>query len=287
MEFKDTGGKTPEGHVTDTKCKPDITAAFTEHWKPGGSTLWPCIRLTGEKASKGKNKDIREKQAISYLHYHLLSRPDFHVVQGLFTTETGIAFLLGVGGDGVRSLKVPWRSDGLYKLIYAFVYRLYEPGDFADKSYVKMSPNLDDGVVSYTVRITATQQVGDKAGERPIECPDFVPVSARNPFEARTHVLSNPNSDIMIGNKRMTVLKDQLCRLGSRFDEHVILSRVHSPEAVPGVVEMVYKEVINIQFLGVARAKYRTGLVQSGLPFMDISTLQQMLEIAFDTLEVG
>lgn len=63
--------------------------------------------------------------------------------------------------------------------MYAFVYRLYESGDFADKSYVKMSPNLDN-VVSYTLRMTATPEVGDKTGERPIEYPYAVPVSARN-----------------------------------------------------------------------------------------------------------
>ena len=28
LVFKDTGNKTPNGHITGTKCRPDITAAF-------------------------------------------------------------------------------------------------------------------------------------------------------------------------------------------------------------------------------------------------------------------
>ena len=30
--FKDTGNKMPNGHVTSTKCRPDITAAFEKDW---------------------------------------------------------------------------------------------------------------------------------------------------------------------------------------------------------------------------------------------------------------
>jgi len=56
---------------------------------------------------------------------------------------------------------------------------------------------------------------------------------------------------------------------------------------VPGVVEMVYQRRIKSPpFLSDERAKYLTRLRQSGRPFLGIDTLQQMLETAFDVLEV-
>ena len=42
------------GHVTDTKCRPHITAALKDHWK-GDVVPWPFIRFAGEVASKGKD----------------------------------------------------------------------------------------------------------------------------------------------------------------------------------------------------------------------------------------
>lgn len=30
--------------VTDSKCKPDITATFDNHWQ-SDVTLWPCVRV--------------------------------------------------------------------------------------------------------------------------------------------------------------------------------------------------------------------------------------------------
>jgi hypothetical protein len=51
LVFKSTENPVHRGHVTDTKCRPDITAAFVEHWGTDTTTIWPCLRLTGEDAS--------------------------------------------------------------------------------------------------------------------------------------------------------------------------------------------------------------------------------------------
>jgi len=284
--FKPTQHKIPLGHVTDTKCRPDYTAAFDKHWGKAGVTFWPCIRFAGEKASSGTPKEDRGKQAISYLHYLLLARPDLHVAQGLLTTEASITFLLGIGGRGVCSLKIPWGKD-VYKVAYAFIYRLYDPGDFADQAYKLMdsrviqylkldSNQTRDVVVPYDVDLEVTGTT------HPVVCSDFVPIYASNPFETRTHVLSNPSSKLKIHGKYLTVLKDQLCHLGTRFNEHTILDAVHG---VPGVVEMVYQRKIESPFNSDERKKHLTGLKQSGRPFLAIETLQQMLETAFDVLE--
>lgn len=278
--FKSTGSKIHRSHTTDTECKPDYTAAFKSHWGGDNRTLWPCIRLVGEAASKGKSRANQEKQAISYLHYLLLARPDLHIAQGLLTFETEVIFLFGIGGLGIRSYTVPWGAPSINELMHAFIYRLYDPGCFADPSYVKMEPNMDNHLVTYTVRITVRTGDNDEA----VMCSGFYPVYGSSPFVTRTQILSNPRSEVEVNGERLTVLKDQLCRVGSRFNEFTILTQIHEPEKVPGVVEAVYHDVIKVTHCNF-RERHRVGLRQMGTRLISVPTLQQMLEIIFDILE--
>jgi len=209
------------------------------------------------------------------LHYLLLARPDLHIAQGLLTTETDVTFLFGIGGLGIRSYTVPWEKVS-FKLIHSFIYRLYDPGYFADPSFIKMEPNLESYLVTYTVQITANGQ--------DIFCPGFYPVYGSSPFGTRTQVLSNPDSQVNINGEPLTVLKDQLCRVGTRFDEFTILRQIHHPEKVPGVVEAVYHDVIEVPHCDF-RKKHRMGLRQMGIRLIAVPSLQQMLEIIFDILE--
>jgi hypothetical protein len=236
---------------------------------------WPFIRLAGEQASKGTNRVDQKKQAISYLHYLLLARPDLYVAQGLLTSHTGVVFLFGVGGNGIREFDVKWDDKDLYKLLYAFIYRLYDPGEFADRSYIETEFD-EEFTAKYTININyrgVTKACG------------FYPIYARNPFATRTHVLSNPKFEVE-GN-HLTVLKDQLCRVGRRFDELSILKKVHEQGRVPGVVKAEYGEdVTTPQSVKVrGRCKRRLGLSESGSHFTSIPTPRKMLETLFDLLE--
>jgi hypothetical protein len=80
------------------------------------------------------------------------------------------------------------------------------------------------------------------------------------------------------------VLKEQLCRGGRRFNELTILTKIHQPTNVPGVVEAVDGEIIAAP-LSPGREKHRLGLLQTGLPFTSIRTVKKMLEMLFDLLE--
>jgi hypothetical protein len=204
-----------------------------------------------------------------------MARPDLHVVQGFFTTEEKLTFLFGVGGEGVRSFSAPW-DDKLYELVYAFLWRLYEPGTFADDSFVRMDPTA--GEPKYTVRIRIRNEA------QPHDCHGFRLLFASNPFGTRTQILANPSSNIEIDGEPLTILKVQLCRVGTRFNEHLILSRIHTPQEVPGVVKMVYSDVIEVPHLS-GRVKYRTGLRESGHTFSSIPNLRKVLEISYDLLE--
>jgi hypothetical protein len=280
LVFHGTGNKAPCGHVSGSQCKPDITAAFDIHWQED-KTSWPCLRFAGQQVSKGKSKEFQKEQAVSYLHYLLLARPDLRVAQGMLTSRKGVTFLLGIEGDGIRSLLVTWKSSNLPELMYAFIYRLYRPEHFADPSY-KLKADVANNSVEYSIRISSPQM-------DTIECPGFSPLFASNPFETRTHVLSNPLSEVKVNNKNLTMIKDQLCRVNSRFDERSILDRIHQTVKVPGVVEVVHSEIIETpsmpKALSEGRRKHRMGLRQSGNPFMSIPTVRILLETLFDVLE--
>ena len=274
--FKNTGDNPPLGHVTDSKCKPDITAAFEKDWQ-NEAALWPCVRFAAEKASSGKTKEEQKKQAVSYLHYLLLARPDLHVAQGMLIDDKRVLFLLGIEGVGIRSVSVTWKSSNLPKLMYAFIYRLYKPAHFADPSYLSVKPDVPTKSVKYSVRITLSQT-------NTIVCRGFFPLFAANPFGTRTHVLTNPSSNVQVNDRDLTVLKDQLCRPMARFNEQTILNQIHKPVTVPGVVEAVYSETIETP-LSNGRERHRLGLGQSGGPFMSIPTVRKVLETLFDVLE--
>src|SRR6267154_2008749 len=267
LVFQDTGkkNKSPPGHVTDTMCKPDITAAFRGHWKKD-VVPWPFIQLAGETASTGKSHDEQKIQAISYLHYLLLARPDLYVAQGLLSSDNKVIFRFGICSEGIQEFDVKRKDRDFNKLLYAFIYRLYEPGNFADSSYIKTEFD-EETTARYTIKIIYR---GTK------ECRGFYSIYARNPFGTRTHVLSNPNFEVE-GND-LTILKDQFCRVKRRFEELTILNEyVHKPERVPGMVVAAYGEQIRSP-LSEERCKHRLGLGESGSPFMSIPTLSKVLE---------
>ena len=224
----------------------------------GDSLDWALVRLAGEKASKGKNLEKQKKIAATYLHYLLLARPDFLVAQGLLTTKSSVWFLVGTAGVGIQQLEVKWGDEDLKKVLYAFIYRLYAPSKFADPSYTRTGYNEATREVTYTVRMKS------------MEYTDFRPIHARNPFATRTHILSKPSSE----PRAVTVLKDQLCRSGRRFDEWTFLSKIHQQRRVPGVVETVDHETIEAP-LSPGRKIYRLGLRQTGSPFTSISTAKR------------
>ena len=113
--------------------------------------------------------------------------------------------------------------------------------------------------------------------------PGFRTIHAKNPFTTCTHVLSNPLLT-QGANRSVTVIKEQLCRTGRRFDELTILTKIHQPVNVPGMVQAVGGEIIPAP-LSPRREKHRLGLRQMGLPFTSIPTTQSMLEMLFDLLE--
>ena len=177
LVFKDTGNRTPNRSVMGTKCRPDITAAFKKDWIADDCKNWALIRLMGEKASKGKTRETQRRNAATYLYYLLLSRPNFLVAQGLLTTRGSVMFLVGISGVGIWQLEVNWDNKDLHKLIYAFIYRLYDPSHFADPSYARTKFNQETSEASYTIDFLSYRFSG------------FHPIHARNVKNATQRAL--------------------------------------------------------------------------------------------------
>lgn len=155
--------------------------------------------------------------------------------------------------------------------IILFIYHLYMPGHFVDPSYLNMKLDVPKNSVEYTLCIAPPQT-------DPINCPGFFPLFASSPFGTHTYVLANPLSNVQVNNQDLIVINDQLCWLGTRFDEQSILNDIHRPVKVAGVVEAVHSETIETH-LSKGKQKHYIGLWQSGSPFISILTVQKMLEM--------
>ncbi|KAG9013494.1 hypothetical protein FRB90_006014 [Tulasnella sp. 427] len=289
LVFKETGDDAPLGHCVRTSCKPDIIAAWKGHFDGEKPPLWPLIRLVGEDASKGMSRKYQDGQAKSYLHYLLLARPDLYVAQGILVNTTQITLQVGIGGHGIRSLVVNWTDKALFRLLYVFIYRLYSPGQFADPTYTRVD-TLRDSVI-YTVTIMQDIKVaGVPNGEKKqVVCPNFAPIFASNPFGTRTHVLFNPDSEVSLSgsSKKLRVLKEQLCRIGTRFDENAIIEHIHESGIVPGFVQALHHEENKLPLSNiVSSAGRRLGMCQYGTAFDTIGTALEMLYTVYDLLEV-
>jgi hypothetical protein len=322
--FKKTEFKIPTDHVTGTKCRPDITAAFQTAFDVKGQTSWPSIRMVGEWASTGTTKEKQKRKAFSYLHFLLLARPDLYIAPAIFASETEIIFIVGIGGFGIRCLKKTWTDGDLPTLLYAFIYRIYKPGFFADPTCIS-TPITNDGPLTWTLFIkvksgdhstkenAADDAIGGEAKtdlgevevvgvgaaegsakdaitENEVKCGNFRHIYGCNPFGTRTHVFTT-TQPVKIDDRHedFTVIKDQLCKTGTRFLEHEILRKIHVPQSVPGVVEGVCHEIIQpppeVAALNIGRDKHRHGLRQTGAPFEAIPTVREMLQTAYDTIE--
>ena len=121
--LRNTEYKTPLGHLTDTACRPDITAALEGHWYKG-AVHWLFICLAGEKASVGESRSDQKQHAFSYLHYLLLARPDHYVAQGLLPSslqQRQVTFLLGLAAKVYDNSM----SNGTTKTLTSYYMRSY------------------------------------------------------------------------------------------------------------------------------------------------------------------
>ncbi|PPQ85293.1 hypothetical protein CVT25_010066 [Psilocybe cyanescens] len=286
--FKSLGNMYPPKHVTDTKCRPDIIAAFEKDFDERHVHAWPQIQLTGEIISKGRNIDAQRRQAALHLYYMILARPDLYVSHGFLLDDSKVTFFAGVTGHGIFDISLKFDDEHLRPLLYALVNHIYDPGKFKDNRYkIMFNPQWQE--CEYTLSL-------QMSSGRPLPCNKFKAIYASSPFATTTYIFAT-SEPITINNRLMRVVKDQYCRV-TRFDEPEILKHIHKEREIPGVVELLHDEewetpispmLSNREETPMSsnrRVKRRLGLSQRGSEFMSIKTVKAMLEAAYDILEV-
>jgi hypothetical protein len=309
-------------HPNDTRCRPDYTIAFERNWTDDGHISWPLIELVGEKASSG-DPDPRKK-AVSYLHYLMTARPDLEAGLGFLTFKAGITFFVAFQGIPEGEITtIGWDDEGLARTMFAFIYRLYNPGLWVKKDYSRRRISEDGHTTAafdLKVKLTDAKQI--------VQCDRFQPVYASRPFGTRTHVLVNPTSEIYVEGKHVLVIKDQLCH-DRRFTEKEIYEQIHADGSVPGVARPAFHFIYEETPMDVdkstpfdstpppdsapppdesspldapttldkltlldksnpclpSRRRHLTGLQDYGRSIMTVTTVKQMLESLFDVLE--
>ncbi|KAJ2922441.1 hypothetical protein H1R20_g14655, partial [Candolleomyces eurysporus] len=287
LVLKSTPHDTQPQHVTDAESKPDMVAAFEKDWLSGKDERkvpWGCIRLAGEDASKGKTKSGQMQQAATYLDLLLLARPDFKAAFGLLISEKEFQLLVGIAGDRVYKFTFQWTSRITRQVAYTLVYCLYDFPTFQDSSII-MTHDKATRICTYTF----TLKVKNKEDSKPqqVSCSRFICRYAQGSFGTRTHVFVSESLDPpKVAGQPIRVIKDQLCRKETRFNEVGILEAIRRDGPVPGVVELVHEEKISSSLVK-NRETVRLGFKQEGDPFMSIKTPQEMLMVAYDALEIS
>ncbi|KAJ8519768.1 hypothetical protein ONZ45_g3314 [Pleurotus djamor] len=254
------------GQPTRTNCRPNITLAFQSYWWNKNDTpmSWTRVELVGEKASTGSTDPLLK--TASYVHYWLLSRPDRMVALSFLTAQRGITFLVAPQGTTTTyTLFLPWRSPSITKMVFAFLYRLYDPGEWA---MPRVSRRVDGNDTVFDVRTDDTTiYLG------------FKPIFASDPFRTRTHVFANPD------HPTVRVIKSQLSRNSRRFLEREIYNHIHRDGDVPGIPHVHFFFDLPAP-PDALRTQNIIGLREHGYPIMMAATLRDVLEILYDILEV-
>ncbi|KAJ2923134.1 hypothetical protein H1R20_g13960, partial [Candolleomyces eurysporus] len=245
LVFKSTPHDTQPEYVTGIESKPGIVAAFEKDWLSGKDERkvpWGCIRLAGEDASKGKTKSGQMQQAFTYLDL-LLARPDFKAAFGLLISEKQFQLLVGIAGDRVYKFTFQWTSCITRQVAYTLVYCLYDFPRFQDSSII-MTHDKATRICTYTFTLKVKNKEDSKP--RQVSCSRFICRYAQGSFSTRTHVfVSESLNPPKVAGQPIRVIKDQLCRKDTRFNEVGILEAIHRDGPVPGIVELVHEEKIS------------------------------------------
>ena len=265
-------------------CKPDFSACPVTHDR----IHWTEIDATVEIHSAGTNATDGPRHAGSYTLYLLQARPDRVSVQGFYADAKGVMLIISSADSVKKSPKLDLNDTGESQLIYAFVKRLYDP-----------LPSMIDPTVKRRKDLTRVQNsltglwVFDIVLSIPdspsVECVGYRIENARVSTGRRTHIFANTDDPTLLNDVAITIIKDQYCYQGHRFDEAEILRHIHAEEDIPGVVRIAHSEDVvrsdGTPVCSGCRHKKRICLVEYGKSFMDLKTPLEALKVIYDLLE--
>jgi hypothetical protein len=201
-------------------------------------------------------------------------------VQGFYASAKGIVLIISSASGVLNSLDLNLKDAEQYQLIYGFVRRLYDPLPSMIDPTVKR--RRQDSIWLFDITLTPSNLPS-------VECVGYRIEKAMGFIGRRTHIFVNNVNPASLNGVAITVIKDQYCRPGRRFDEVEVLQHVHSSGEIPGVVHMVHSEDVKgdggTPVRSGERYKKRIGLAEYGKPFMDLKTPLEALKAIYDLLE--
>jgi len=271
-------------HPTGTKCRPDIVAV-TKSSEIGSDTLhWSHVQATGEEKSEGKSSAEQEAQEGAYTNYHLQSRPDLVSVPGILVGISSFKLFFSNAHWVYHTGAIKWNSDEGRKLLYAWMWRLYNPE--CDKS---ITVDMETSPPTFTVVAGGTRytqlvvsRTGESIGRRTIvferlRCrasegeqkqetaenqPDDSSPNIDRPQETEPRRSKRLTKNSNIGNDKAQdlqggsspnidrsqdpniVIKEQYIEPSRRFREGPILNKIHEDKYFPGVVRLHHHEEV-------------------------------------------
>uniref|UniRef100_A0A8H7Y1F4 Fungal-type protein kinase domain-containing protein n=1 Tax=Psilocybe cubensis TaxID=181762 RepID=A0A8H7Y1F4_PSICU len=285
LEFRKVANRRQSGYFRKTASKPGVIAAFTSEnssepigWQcPDRVFGWPFIQLIGDIASESCDIEVIKNQIAQDLHYMVLARPDLYVSHALLIEDSRITFLCAVTGEGIFDVQLDYTDPNFQPLLFALISHIYDYGRFKDERYT-ITYNAESRQSEYTLKFETAPGL--------TQWETFHLIYSSSPFGTTTYVFAAPDESnpIMVNGQRLRVVKDQYCYRMARFSEPDILKHVRG---TPGVVTLAYDEEWEpLVPTATRRVKRRLGFVEQGDPFMNIRTVREMLEIAYDLLEV-
>ena len=274
--FHNKSTLSPLDHPSGTTCRPDYVACpdTKENFH------WTEIDATVEIHSAGENAKDGLRHAVSYTFYLLQARPDRVSVQGFYADAKGVVLIISSANGVQKSLNLSLKDAQQYQLIYGFVRRLYDPLPAMIDPTVKRRMGNSFWVFDIMLRISDSQSV---------ECVGYRIEKALGFIGRRTHIFVNNVNPASLNGVAITVIKDQYCHRGHRFNEVELLHHIHDGDEVPGVVHMVHSEDVKrddgTPVCSGNRYKKRIGLAEYGKPFMDLKTPLEALKAIYDLLE--
>lgn len=222
-------------------------------------------------------------EVVNYASMILAARPDRVYTQALYAHSGGVQLIMTRAGDMFITHPLNLATAPGVELLYAFVQRLYKPhNSYLDPTMLRRwDPQTD----SYVFDIVLLREEYET-----VECRGYRLAYSGTRTDKRTHVFVNRESPGMLEYEVYApVIKEVY--VDEKYQEDVILLRVHTGRGVPGVVEYAHCETVKYDpdgsdiNCGEFRRKVRIALRQYGDPFMALRTPRDVLLALYDLLE--
>jgi hypothetical protein len=240
---------------------------------------WSHLEATGEEDS-GKARNEGQAQAGAYTDFHLQARPDLVSVVGIFVSVSSFTLFFSNACRVYHTPALGWTHADARKLLYAWMWRLYNP---------ELDPSITVDMTTSklpTFTVTTKDETHDQLGV----------LRAGEGIGRRTIILAAPQRH----PRSNIVIKEQYIEAGRRFKEGPILKKIHAGGRFPGVVRLDHCEYVkngdqsisvehqtkkgNVATT-VTRLKSRVVLKDRGTRLADVKTPQEFLMGIYDLLE--